>query len=145
MSSSTAVVLPAGHALLLGSPDSAMPVFEAAQQRLRTAFQVVAESPCVRHASVIPGDPQHYLNRIFLVSDEPSSTTGWHNRLKQLEHDLGRRPGQAPPVVDVDLLCRYGAGGQVHWLDQEKMRHPLFRDLLASVLPGLARAGTGRS
>lgn len=153
MTTETTAPLPAGLALLLGSPEPAATVFDAAGARLRAEFRVIGESTAVCQDSTVPGDPLRYLNQVFLIADPaPSLATtaaaandsgdgmstrrALRQRLKALERALGRTPGQSPPVVDIDLLCRFAAGGQVRWQDADKLRHPLFRSLLASALPG---------
>lgn len=155
-----AAPLPAGLALLLGSPESAGAVFRAAGRCLRAHFQVLGESAAVCQASTVPGDPVRYLNQVLLIAEPapvpaapddmsrvgdddarsadaiPDASPALRQRLKALERELGRTPGQSPPVIDIDLLCRFDAGGQVRWQDADKLRHPLFRTLLASALPG---------
>jgi len=152
-----ATPLPAGLALLLGSPESADAVFRAAGTRLRAEFRVIGESAAVCQSSTVPGDPLRYFNQVFLIAEPALAATtpavaddgddsdrgdgidagrALRQRLKALEAELGRTPGQSPPVIDIDLLCRFDAGGQVRWQDADKLRHRLFRSLLASALPG---------
>lgn len=152
--------MPAGLALLLGSPESAGAIFRTAGRCLRAHFQVLGESAAVCQASTVPGDPVRYLNQVLLIAEPasvpaapddmgrvgdddarsadaiPDASPALRQRLKALERELGRTPGQSPPVIDIDLLCRFDAGGRVHWQDADKLRHPLFRTLLASALPG---------
>ncbi len=130
---------PAWFALLVGSPDTAPELFAQAQQRLSSLWALASASPVLHGGSVAAGDPVRYLNQVLVLGHPGDGRDAIVATLKRLETELGRRPDQHPPVIDLDYLAEYAGDGGECWRDEAKLDHPAFRELLAQASAALPR------
>jgi len=124
------------YVLLLGSSLESPQVLRLAAELLSVQGLVEATSRCVQGPSVSAGDARHFHNQALVLACglSPDALVPW---LKATEAELGRVPGQAQCVIDIDLACECDAHGIVLWRDDAKLRHPLFVSLMQEVLDQL--------
>lgn len=132
------IIAPVWFALLVGSPDTVPDLFTRAQHRLASAWSLTSASSVLHGSSVAAGDPVRYLNQVLVLSHPGGARTDIVATLKHLEVELGRRPDQHPPVIDLDYLAEYAGDGRECWRDDAKLAHPAFRELLVQASRALA-------
>ncbi len=126
-------------AVLVGSPETATDVFAQASARLQKIWSMEVASSVWHGGSVVVGDAMRYLNQVLVLSHPGGARADIVVLLKHLEVELGRRPDQHPPVIDLDYLAEYAGDGGECWRDEAKLDHPAFRELLAQASAALPR------
>ena len=128
----------AHYLLLLGSAREDAPTRVAqAREGLSSLGEIIAVSEVISGPSVSPGDPHVYANQAVRLAS-PLARDDFNLALKQLEYQLGRRPGDASCAIDIDLAREYDSAGALRWENPAKLAHRLFLDLAAQVQPARA-------
>nr|WP_295378959.1 2-amino-4-hydroxy-6-hydroxymethyldihydropteridine diphosphokinase [Pseudoxanthomonas sp.] len=125
---------PHRYLLILGSGADGEAQLARARAALAGEGRLLASSPVVTGASVVSGDPHRYANQAVLL-ETALARTAFNARLKALETELGRRPGDAACAIDLDLAREYAIDGEMRWENPAKLEHPLFEKLAAQVAP----------
>ncbi|SEM38676.1 2-amino-4-hydroxy-6-hydroxymethyldihydropteridinediphosphokinase [Pseudoxanthomonas sp. GM95] len=120
------------YVLLLGSSLDSPQVLRLAIETLSAQGLVEATSRCVEGPSV-SGDARRFHNQAIVFASGLANDALVVS-LKKIETELGRVPGDAQCVIDIDLACECDAHGIVLWRDDTKLGHPLFVGLMQDVL-----------
>lgn len=119
------------YVLLLGSSVS-VDALQRAAEALAGEGVVEAATAVVHGPSVVAGDARHFFNQAVRLCSG-LDRTALVPRLKQIERLLGRIPGDAQCMLDIDLAMELDQDGQVTWQAPEKLAAPLFRRLAGVV------------
>ncbi len=122
------------YLLILGSGTEGDVQLARARAALAGEGRILALSPVVTGDSVVAGDPHRYANQAVLL-ETALERLAFNARLKALETELGRRPGDAACAIDLDLAREYGADHELRWENPAKLEHPVFVALAAQVAP----------
>ncbi|MGX5729296.1 2-amino-4-hydroxy-6-hydroxymethyldihydropteridine diphosphokinase [Pseudoxanthomonas beigongshangi] len=122
------------YLLILGSGTEGDVQLARARAALAGEGRILALSPVVIGDSVVAGDPHRYANQAVLL-ETALERLAFNARLKALEAELGRRPGDAACAIDLDLAREYGADHELRWENPAKLEHPVFVALAAQVAP----------
>lgn len=122
------------YLLILGSGADGEAQLARARAALADEGRILALSPVVSGDSVVAGDPHRYANQAMLL-ETVQERTAFNARLKSLEIELGRHPGDAACAIDLDLAREYAADGEMRWENPAKLGHPVFVDLAEQVAP----------
>ncbi|MGS1077520.1 2-amino-4-hydroxy-6-hydroxymethyldihydropteridine diphosphokinase [Pseudoxanthomonas beigongshangi] len=125
---------PHRYLLILGSGTDGEAQLARARAALADEGRILALSPVVTGNSVVAGDPHRYANQALLL-ETALERTAFNARLKSLEIELGRHPGDAACAIDLDLAREYGADDELCWENPAKLEHPVFVDLAERVAP----------
>ncbi len=122
------------YLLILGSGADGETQLARARAALAGEGRILALSPVVTGGSVVAGDPHRYANQALLM-ESALERSAFNARLKSLEAELGRQPGDAACAIDLDLAREYSAGDELCWENPAKLAHRVFLDLAAQVAP----------
>ena len=122
------------YLLILGSGTDGEAQLARARDALAGEGRILALSPLVSGGSVVAGDPHRYANQAILL-ETTLERTAFNARLKALEVELGRHPGDDACAIDLDLAREYAPDGELRWENPAKLEHPVFVDLAEQVAP----------